>query len=112
MDYRPPGSSVHGISQARILELPSPPPGDLSNPGIESMSSASLALADGFFTPEPPGMDVYLHPYTYIHLGNRIQQIQYTVHSESIKFLGNKKKSAAYILSGVFDFHFYRKGSK
>ena len=38
MDCSPPGSSVHGISQARILEqvgLPFPSPGDLPNPGIE-----------------------------------------------------------------------------
>ena len=39
MDCSPPGSSVHGISQARILDgLPFPSPGDLPNPGIESMS--------------------------------------------------------------------------
>ena len=31
-----PGSSVHGILQARILSgLPCPPPGDLPSPGIE-----------------------------------------------------------------------------
>ena len=33
-DYSPPGTSVHGILQARILE-PFPPPGDLPVPGIE-----------------------------------------------------------------------------
>ena len=33
MDSSPPGSSVHGISQAKILPFPSP--GDLPNPGIE-----------------------------------------------------------------------------
>ena len=39
MDYSLPGSSVHGIFQARILEwvaLPSPPR-DLSDPGIKPM---------------------------------------------------------------------------
>ena len=51
MDYRPPGSSVHGISQARILSgLPFPSPGDLPNPGIEPKSLLSPALAGGFFT--------------------------------------------------------------
>ena len=51
MDYSPPGSSVHGILQARILEwLPFPPPGDLPNPGIESASLTSPTLAGGFFT--------------------------------------------------------------
>ena len=37
MDCSPPGSFVHGIFQARILEwMPCPPPEDLPNPGIES----------------------------------------------------------------------------
>ena len=36
MDCSPPGSSVHGILQARILEwLPCPPQADLPNPEIE-----------------------------------------------------------------------------
>ena len=54
MDCGLPGSSVHGISQARILELspPFPPPENLPDPGIEPMSPA---LAGGFFTTEPPG---------------------------------------------------------
>ena len=34
MDYRPPGSSVHGILQARLLEwVAFSPPGDLPDPG-------------------------------------------------------------------------------
>ena len=36
--------------------LPLPPPGDLPDPGIEAMFPASPALADRFFTTEPPGM--------------------------------------------------------
>ena len=32
------------------IELPCPPPGDLSDPGIESASLTSPALAGGFFT--------------------------------------------------------------
>ena len=51
MDCSPPGSSVHGISQARILEwVAFPPPGNLPNPGIESASLTSPELAGGFFT--------------------------------------------------------------
>ena len=39
MDCSLPGSSVHGILQARILEgLPCPPPGNLTKPGIEPRS--------------------------------------------------------------------------
>ena len=43
MDCSPPGSSIYGISQARILEWPFPSPGDLSNPGIEPTSLALQA---------------------------------------------------------------------
>ena len=46
----PPGSSVHGILQARILEwVAVPPPGDLPDPGMEPASLMSPALAGGFF---------------------------------------------------------------
>ena len=51
MDCSPPGSSVHGILQARKLSgLPCPPPGDLPDPGIEFESLVSPALAGGLFT--------------------------------------------------------------
>ena len=50
MDYRLPGSTVHGIFQARISRLPFPSPGDLPDPGIKPTSSKSPALAGGFFT--------------------------------------------------------------
>ena len=51
MDQSPPGSSVHGILQARILEwvaMP-PPPGDLPHPGFEPESLILPALVGGFF---------------------------------------------------------------
>ena len=55
-DCSPPGSSVHGILQARILEGDAcPPPGDLSDPGIEPASLAAAALRGRFFTAEPSG---------------------------------------------------------
>ena len=44
-------SSVHGISQAGILEpVAIPPPGDLPDPGTEPMSLKSPALTSRFFT--------------------------------------------------------------
>ena len=44
VDYSPPGSSVHGILQARILEwVACPPPGDLPQPGIKPTSPVSPA---------------------------------------------------------------------
>ena len=48
MDCSLSGSSVHGIFQARKVELVAfPPSGDLPDPGIELTSPA---LAQGFFT--------------------------------------------------------------
>ena len=50
MDCSPPGSSVRGILQARILEwLPFPPPGNLPNPGIKPVTLMSPALIGGVF---------------------------------------------------------------
>ena len=51
VDCSPPGSSVHGILQARVPRgLPFPPPGVLTEPGIEPTSLMCLAVADRFFT--------------------------------------------------------------
>ena len=50
MACSPPGSSVYGTLQARILsELLGPPPGNFLNPGIEPVS-----LTGGFFTTSAP----------------------------------------------------------
>ena len=47
----PPGSSVHGILQSRILEwVAIPSPGALPDLGIEPLSLMYPALARGFFT--------------------------------------------------------------
>ena len=40
-------------------ELPFPPPGDLSDPGIEPASPVSPALAGRFVTTEPPGKAMF-----------------------------------------------------
>ena len=53
VDRSPPVSSVHGILPARILEwVAMPSSRDLPDPGIEP---SSPALANTFFTAEPPG---------------------------------------------------------
>ena len=55
-DFSPPGSFVHGILQARILEwVALPPPEDLPYPAIELEFLVALALAGGFSATEPPG---------------------------------------------------------
>ena len=56
MDYSLPGSSVHGILQARILEWVAKPSSRASSwPSFEPASPASPALAGRIFTTQPPG---------------------------------------------------------
>ena len=56
VDCSPPGSYVHGVSQARILEwVGFPSPGHLPNPGIEPMSPE---LQVDSFSSEPPETQV------------------------------------------------------
>ena len=71
MDCSPLGSSVHEISQAKIVEwVAFSFSGDLSAPGIESESPA---LAGDSFTAEPreagyPGRPLYMEERTPISL--------------------------------------------
>ena len=56
MDYSPPGSSGHGIFQARIVQWVAIfSSRNLPDPGIKLASLTSPALAGRFFTPESPG---------------------------------------------------------
>ena len=50
MDHSLPGSSVHGILQARILEWVAMPSSRGTTPRMEHESFMSPTLADGFFT--------------------------------------------------------------
>ena len=55
MDCSPPGSSVHGILQSRILEwVAIPSPGDLPDPGIKHESPALQADSLPSETPRKP----------------------------------------------------------
>ena len=50
---QPQGPLSMGLSRQEYWSgLPFPPPGDIPKPGMEP---SSPALADGFFTTEPPG---------------------------------------------------------
>ena len=56
MDCSPPGSSAHGIFQARILEwVEFPSPGDLPDPGIKHRSSTLQADCLPTELPGSPG---------------------------------------------------------
>ena len=64
MDHSLPGSSVRGILQRRILEwVVMPSSRDLPDPGIETGSLTSAALAGGFFT-----TSASWEAYTVLHL--------------------------------------------
>ena len=68
VDGSPPGSSVRGLSQARILEwVACPSPGDLPDPGTESTCLVSPALAGRFFTLVPPGKPLRMF-YVYLYI--------------------------------------------
>ena len=58
MDYSPPGSSVHRISQQEYWsELLFPSPGDLPTQGSNSNPhELESTLAGGFFTTKPPSI--------------------------------------------------------
>ena len=63
-----PGSSVHGISKARIqawVAIQGIFPGDLYNPGIALTSLVSPALAGGFLTTVPPGKPFTIPQYLW-----------------------------------------------
>ena len=69
MDQSPPGSSVHGILQARTLEwVAMPSSRGPSDPGIKPVCPATPALAGRFFTAEPLGKPHASFSYRYIGL--------------------------------------------
>ena len=47
--------SMEFSRQEYLSGLPVPSPGDLPNPGMKLVPPGSPALANGFFTTEPPG---------------------------------------------------------
>ena len=61
LDCSLPGSSVHGILPAKILEwVPIPSPGDLPDPGIKPRSLMSPALVGGSLPLVPPGKSKFI----------------------------------------------------
>ena len=66
MDYSPSGSSIHGISQARILEWVAKP---FSRESSQPRDQTSISCIAGRFScAEPWGNGMYSHP----HLGARL----------------------------------------
>ena len=73
MDCSPPGSSVHGILQKRILEWVAMPSfRDIPSPGIEPASLMSPALAGRFFT-TCITWETHILLFSSVQLHNRVQ---------------------------------------
>ena len=68
MDCSPPGSAVHGISQARILEWVAISFSRGSSRPRDQTHVSSIA--DGFFTPEPPDHGIWSHHFMSNIWGN------------------------------------------
>ena len=63
-----PGKKSMGFPRQEYWStLPFPPPGDLSDPRIETVSPVSSALAGGFFTTEPLGTPNSNSYFFFIH---------------------------------------------
>ena len=62
--------------------LPFPSPGDLPDPGMETVSLVSRALPSGFFTAEPPGKpNLVLRDCNFLfRLGHRRPKVPSEVH--------------------------------
>ena len=66
MDSSLPGSSIHGIFQARILDgVPFPTPGDLPNSGIKPVSLLLLHWQMDSLSLVPSGKPIYLHLHIF-----------------------------------------------
>ena len=92
-DGSPPGSSVRGIFQARILECIAISSSlDLPNPRIELLSLASPALAGGFFTTsatwEAPPL-----PYNLTYSYSQVSGIRKWLFQYPLFFLLNEDKN-------------------
>ena len=82
MDYSLPGSSVCGISQARILSgLPFPTPGDLPSPGNKPTSSAGQADS---FTTESSGKHTWFKIEKEVHQGCILSPCLFNLYAEHI----------------------------
>ena len=110
MDRGPPGSTVHGTSQARYWSgLPFPSPGGLPDPGIKPTSPLSPAVVRGFFTTEPSGEPpnvytlqlIFFLEYWYHCMLEKemaiassiiVWRIPWTEEPDGLQFMGSQKR--------------------
>ena len=89
MNCNPPGFSIHGILQARILEWAAiPSPGDLPDPGIEPGLPA--LQADSLLT-EPPGKHTKKQRHHFANKGLNSQSYDFSCSRVQMWELGHKE---------------------
>ena len=77
MDYNPPGFSVHGISQVRVLEWVAIPFFKESSPPRDWTSIS--CIAGGFFTTESPGKSLKVSIiYIYLYMADSFSSVVIT----------------------------------
>ena len=74
VDGSPPGSSVHGISQARVLEWVAI---SFSRGCSQHRDRTHISLASGVFTTEPPGKAMY---FTHLIFTTHISPLEYKLY--------------------------------
>ena len=81
-----PGSSVHGIFKARILEQVAISSSRSSPPRDQTHVSRTPALAGGCFTTEPPVKPMHAHARAHTHTRTHTQCEHDKKHSPCSKF--------------------------
>ena len=90
MDCNPPGSSVHGIFLARILEwLPFPTPGDLPDPGVQSASLASWRVNS---LQLPPGKPNAIMPLSKRYLTYKEMAVKLTANFSVVTWMAKRRR--------------------
>ena len=96
MDCSPPGFTVYGILQARILEwVATPSPGDLPDPGIEPVSLTSPVLAGGFCITTATWKAHLL--YTRHYIWCLIIKYLHNISQKSVSYLHFQNKQRGYL---------------
>ena len=109
MDCSPPGSSVHGIFQARILEWVSISYfRGSSDPGMEPTSLVSPALAGRFFNTGPPGKPLTNNILIEIIKTQKITCLWLHLHEMSM--IGTSRQRRLVVTSGWDQFGMWSDG--
>ena len=102
VNHSPPGSSVRGILQSRILECVAMPSSRRSSqPEIKLESLVSPASSSGFFTTVPSGMEKAMAP----HSGTLAWEIPWMEEPRRLQSMGSLSRTRLSDFTLTFHFH-------